>query len=94
MAISPDGARFWPSFPPRLWAPIAPIRQLQLIQTTHAYIEVHYVMSRELSLAEQQQMQSTLQSSLGYPYALSFHRHDQPIRRGALGKYEDFVSAV
>ncbi len=93
MAVTPDGRRFWPSFPTAAWTPVAPIRQIRLIQTTPEQVEVHYAMDRELTEVQAGRLAASLQESLGYAFAFSFHRVDD-IPAGANGKYEDFVSRL
>jgi phenylacetate-CoA ligase len=49
IAVYPDGRRFYPSFPASAWADIAPIRQIQLIQSSPENINIRLVMERELN---------------------------------------------
>jgi phenylacetate-CoA ligase len=92
LARAPDGRRYWPSFPTEAWMSIAPIRQIQLVQTSLRHIEVRYVMARELDSREQDLLGRSLRASLGHPYHFDLARCDEAILRGSNGKYEDFVS--
>ena len=93
MAVTPDGSRFWPSFPGESWMHVAPIRQLQLIQTARDRIEVTYAMERMLNDDEERQLTAALRSSLGFPYRMTCRWVDR-IPRSPNGKFEDFISQV
>jgi phenylacetate-CoA ligase len=94
LARTPDGRRYWPSFPAEVWMSIAPIRQIQLVQKSLRRIEIRYVMARALAAPEKEALARSLRGSLGHPYQLLFTRCDGPILRGRNGKYEDFVSEL
>jgi len=72
LIILPDGRRHWPSFPEHDWMPIAPIRQLQLVQKTPQSIEARIVAPRPLTEQEQVRLIDVLNASLGYPFLLLF----------------------
>ena len=72
---------------------IAPIRQVQLLQTEKNSIEVTYAMERELHPGEEQQLTAALHASFGYPYRISYRRVER-IERSGNGKFEDFISAL
>ena len=91
LAVTPDGKKFYPSFAAEVWAQIAPIRQIQLVQKSRVLIEVRMAMARDLQGDEARELISALRRSLGYPYEFAFVRMDS-IPRSASGKYEDFVS--
>ncbi len=93
MAVAPDGARFWPSFPGEVWMHVAPIRQLQLVQTGKDSIMVTYAMERELNSHEERLLTTALRTSLGYSYQLTCRRVES-IPRSPNGKFEDFISQV
>lgn len=93
MAVKPDGSHFWPSFPGENWMHVAPIKQLQLIQTGRDQIEVIFAMERELSDEEEHRLIGTLQTTLGFPYRMICRRVDQ-IPRSPNGKFEDFISRI
>jgi phenylacetate-CoA ligase len=94
LAVTPDGRRYWPSFPAEDWMHLAPVRQVQLAQTAPDHIEVRYVMARALTREEEGALTCALHASLGHPYALSFRRWEDPIIRAPNGKYEDFVCEI
>lgn len=93
MAVKPDGSHFWPSFPGETWMHVAPIKQLQLIQTGRDQIEVIFAMERELSDEEEHRLTGTLQTTLGFPYRMICRRVGQ-IPRSPNGKFEDFISRI
>jgi phenylacetate-CoA ligase len=93
LAVSPDGRKFFPSFPADTWARIAPIRQMQLVQQTPRRIEVRIAAERALDASEEQRLADALKRTLGYPFELTLVRLDA-IPRSASGKYEDFICEV
>lgn len=93
MLILPDGTRHWPSFPAEIWADIAPIRQIQLVQHSLRQIGVNLVIDQPLTPEQQQRFIRALQESLGYPFEIEL-RHVQQIERGANCKYEGFISLI
>lgn len=93
LIVLPDGRCHWPSFPEHDWMPIAPIRQLQLVQKTPQHIEARIVAPRPLTEQEQVRLTDVLNASLGYPFLFSFTYHEALVR-GKNGKFEDFVSEV
>lgn len=93
LALAPDGGKYYPSFAAESWSHIAPIRQVQLVQTSPREITVNLVAARPLEPAEQESLVLALRRTLGHPYELSLAYRDQ-IRRSASGKYEDFICQV
>lgn len=93
MATAPDGARFWPSFPGEAWMHVAPIRQLQLVQTGKDSIVVTYAMERELNGDEERLLTAALRTSLGFNYRMDCRRVER-IPRSPNGKFEDFISQM
>ena len=93
MLILPDGTQHWPSFPAEIWADIAPIRQIQLVQHSLRQIGVNLVIDQPLMPEQQQRFIRALQESLGYPFEIEL-RHVQQIERGANCKYEGFISLI
>jgi len=78
LARTPDGRRFWPSFPAEAWMAVAPIRQIQLVQKSLQRIELRYVMPRKLDATEQEALARALRDALGHPYGLHFTRMTGP----------------
>lgn len=93
MLTLPDGSRHWPSFPAEAWANIAPIRQIQLVQTDIQSIKANIVTTRPLSPGEEKGFIQALQSRFGYPFDISLN-YVYEIDRAKSGKYEDFMSMV
>jgi phenylacetate-CoA ligase len=93
MLVLPDGTQHWPSFPAEIWADIAPLRQIQLVQHSLQRIEAHFTCDQALTPEQQQDFIHALQQSLGYPFEIELH-HVQQIERGANCKYEDFISEI
>ncbi len=91
LAVAPDGGKFYPTFAAEVWADIAPIRQIQLVQKSRTDIEVRLVMPRPLTGDETGRLAAALRGCLGHPYTLTFARVDG-IARTPGGKYEDFVA--
>jgi len=93
MLTRPDGARYWPSFPAELWLDIAPFRQLRLVQKRLDWIEVQYVIDRDLNESQQRTLTSALQKQLDYPHEVTLARQAK-ISRTPNEKYEDFVNEI
>jgi len=93
LAAAPDGGKYFPSFPAGVWADIAPIRQIQLVQKTPRRIEVRFAAARDLEGDEELRLTAALRKSLGHPYEFTFVRLEQ-VPRSASGKYEDFICEV
>jgi phenylacetate-CoA ligase len=90
LAIAPDGRKFYPTFAAEVWADIAPIRQIQLVQKSRTRIEVRLAMPRPLSGEETRRLTAALLGCLVHPYELAFTCMES-IPRSPGGKYEDFV---
>lgn len=93
MMVLPNGSKAWPSFPSKIWAEVAPIEQLQLVQHEPDRLEARVVMPRKLSEDEANAITANLQKRMGWPLRIEFTYHDK-IDRGPRGKYEDFICKV
>ncbi len=93
MVTLPDGRQHWPSFPAEKWSPVAPIRQIQLVQRSRTDITARIAADRALGPGEEGQLTVVLQESLGYRFRITFEYLDE-IPRKANFKYEDFVSEI
>lgn len=93
LAMTPDGRKYYPSFAAEVWAGIAPIRQIQLVQKAPRRIEVRLAAARDLDAGEKDGLAAALRKSLGHPYEFEFVRLEA-IPRAASGKYEDFICEV
>ncbi|KAF0163197.1 MAG: hypothetical protein FD157_3360 [Rhodocyclaceae bacterium] len=87
----PDGTTHWPSFPGGLWRAVAPIEQFQLVQVALDRIEAKYIMNRELTPAEADQLENLLQERMGFPFRIDLKKVGS-IDRAASHKFEDFIS--
>lgn len=90
MAVDPNGRRFWPSFPAKLWVEFPVVRQLRLVQRTDARIEVRYRADREMTAQEKSGLNNALAASMRYGFDFHFVRVEK-IERGSSGKFEDFI---
>lgn len=90
----PDGRRFWPLFGMREFGELAPIHQMQFIQTTVDTLLIRYVCNRVLSDGEIQAVTDRVCAQVGYPFKLSFERSLSPLNAGAGYKFEEFKSLV
>ncbi len=93
MLVLPDGRTLWPSFPASLWQDIGGIQQIQLVQTSHAEIQVNYVAMRNLNEQDMAAFSEKVGARLGHPFNFTFKQFAE-IPRSKTGKYEDFVSQV
>lgn len=93
MIVLPDGKRHWPSFPLSLTLPVAPVRQLQLVQDRKDHVEARLVLEQDLTPGQSSALIKVLQKSLGYPFHLTLRRVRE-IPRNAGNKYEDFMTLL
>jgi phenylacetate-CoA ligase len=93
MLTTVDGKKYWPSFPSKLWRTIAPVRQLQLVQTDLARIKVNVVAERPLLAKEERRLREALLAKLPPKLHISLC-FMEAIPRSKSGKYEDFISLV
>ena len=87
----PDGSQHWPSFPEDRWAGIAPIGQLQVVQTAPDRIVVRVNAARALTAQETASLAAVFGDTLKFPYRIDIEPV-APFRRGA--KFEDFISEL
>jgi len=90
MVRTPDGRRYWPSFPASKWLAMAPIRQIQLHQVALDTIEVLLVMEGSLTEGQRNALTESLHATLNYPFAIIL-RPVNEIPAKPNGKYEDFI---
>jgi len=93
MVVSPEGKRWWPSFPVDIWEEAGDVRQFRLEQTAPDAIDVLLVMGEPLTDHIRHQLVDSLHRTLGYPFDLKF-RVVEEIPRSPSGKYEDFISRM
>lgn len=94
LMVLPDGRRFWPLFGMRQYGEIAPIQQMQFVQTAVDTLCIRYVCDRALSDAEMQAVTLRVTTQLGYPMTVSFERSERPLHVGTGYKFEEFKSLV
>jgi len=87
----PGGARRWGliGYP----TDIAPIEEIQLIQTALTEVRVRLVMSRALDDRETMALTAYLHDNLGYPFRFDFEYVDS-IRSSVNGKVEQIISLI
>lgn len=94
LMVMPDGRRFWPLFGMRQYGEIAPIQQMQFVQTAVDALCIRYVCERALSGLEMQKVAERVNAQLGYSMRISFERSLIPLNAGAGYKFEEFKSLV
>jgi phenylacetate-CoA ligase len=93
MLTLPSGDKQWPNLPSATLARLAPIGQLQLVQTTVQDIEVRLVMARPLTPAEETALTDFLTASFGHPFTYAITYVDE-IERTPGGKFEAVISRL
>lgn len=93
LLLTPDGTRRWVFLSTRRLMEIAPVIQLQLVQTGLHHVDVRLVVERSVTGAEEQAMRAHLGPLFGADMEFMFSYVDH-IHRGAGGKFEDFICAV
>ena len=89
----PDGTEHWPSFPEDRWAGIAPIRQLQVVQTAIDRVVLRAVVGRPLTPSEVDALRRIFAEVLCFPHEITVAEVDH-IPRPPNAKFEDFVSEL
>ncbi len=93
MLTYPSGDQIWPVVRPSHYSQIAPVRQVQMLQTSRESIEVRLVVASPLSIRHEETLARAIHESLGYPFQLDFKYWDQ-IPRSPGGKFEEFISSI
>lgn len=89
----PDGTEHWPSFPEDRWVGIAPIRQLQVVQTAIDRVMLRVVAGRSLTPDEIETLRRIFAEVLCFPHTITVVEVDE-IPRAPNAKFEDFVSEL
>jgi len=89
----PDGRIQRPSVGIVSYRNIAPVEQVQLIQTSLTDVRVLIVMDGTLTEDQETRMRAEIIKQLDHEFAISIDYVDA-IARGPTGKYEDFVSRI
>ncbi|MFN8088039.1 MAG: hypothetical protein U0R81_03530 [Mycobacterium sp.] len=93
LLLTPDGTRRWVFLSTKRLMEVAPLIQLQLVQTALDRVDVRLVVERAVSDDEEQDMRAHLGPlfEAGTEFTFSYVDH---IPRGPGGKFEDFICAV
>ncbi len=91
--ILPNGHRFRPGFLPSTLLPIAPIRQIQLVQLTRNDLKVRLAVARPLTAEEEGRLRDVIMERMHHDWTMDFEYVDE-IPRSAGGKYEDVLCLV
>jgi phenylacetate-CoA ligase len=89
----PTGETMWPRLPAHEWAPVAPIRQLQVVQDELDHIEARIVSTRPLTADEEGAFTAVLCRLLKYPFRVSL-TYLERVDRSRERKFDDFVSRL
>jgi phenylacetate-CoA ligase len=89
----PDGTEHWPSFPEDRWTGIAPIRQLQVVQTALDRVVLRVVVARPMTAVEIDAIRRVFAEVLCFPHEITVVEVDH-IPRAPNAKFEDFVSEL
>ena len=90
----PDGRRFWPLFGMRTYGEIAPINQMQFVQTALDEMLIRYLCDYALSGDQMKAVSERVRMQVGYPLKISFERALAPLNAGSGYKFEEFKSLV
>lgn len=90
----PDGRTFWPLFGMRKFGELAPIHQMQFVQTHLDALLIRYVCERPLTESERLAVSSRVCAMIEYPLRISFERSMSPLNAGTGFKFEEFKSLV
>lgn len=93
MLTTPDGNQYWPSLASSSLRNVAPVRQLQIVQTSLEALQLNLVVERVLSPDEEVALLALVQSRMPAPFVMTFN-YVPDIPRSDSGKYEDFYSLV
>ena len=94
LVLLPDGRRHWPLVGFAEFRTVAPVVQYQLIQETHAMIEVRLVVEASLTAKQEDDLRQIIQTALGHPFEIRFIYFPDKIPTGSNGKFEEFVCRV
>jgi phenylacetate-CoA ligase len=89
----PDGTQHWPSFPEERWVGIAPIEQLQVVQTALDEIVLRVAAKRALTAEENARLIAAFKDTLRFPHGIAIEQVAS-IPRKPNAKFEDFVSEI
>ena len=90
MLLQPAGGRVWPRLAPDVWASVAGVSDVQLIQRDAGHMEARVVRATPLDDSGERALTSALSAALGGSYEFTF-RYQDDIQRHANGKYERFI---
>jgi phenylacetate-CoA ligase len=90
----PDGRKVWPRLKTTAYGEVAPVHQLQLVQTSLTHIEARFAVDRPVTTEEQNRLREAIHDALGHPFEVSFTWFENEIPRSPGGKFEDFRSDI
>jgi phenylacetate-CoA ligase len=93
LVMLPDGRRYWPQLGQIQARALAPISQIQVVQTSLEAIELRYAAARDLTHAEREALAAIVCRSIGHPFEVAFVPLPS-IPRSPGGKFEDFICQV
>lgn len=89
----PNGEQRFPDFGVGFYGEIVPVRQFQVVQKTLRRMELHVVVDRRPTAAEEAAIKRRLNSQLMHEFEIHLVLRDS-IPRGPSGKYEEFRSEI
>jgi phenylacetate-CoA ligase len=93
MLHRPDGSTYWPTIGSISCRQVAPVAQLQMIQTSLDAIEVRITPDGPITEEHERDLLALFNERLGHPFKLKLVYVDE-IPRSQSGKYEEFLSRV
>ena len=93
MLHRPDGTTFWPTTGSNRCRKIAPVAQMQLVQTSLETVEARIVPDGPMTNEHRRDLLAHYRNALRYPFQIELVFVDE-IPRSKSGKWEEFVSLV
>jgi phenylacetate-CoA ligase len=93
MLVTATGERYWPTFGMRKASELAPIREIQFVQTAYDLVEARLVAAAPLTAEQDAALRAIILSRLPARFRVEIV-HCERIARAASGKFEDFVCEV
>jgi phenylacetate-CoA ligase len=93
MLHRPDGSTYWPTTGSKSCRKVAPVSQVQMVQTSLETIEVRIVPEGPITEEHERELMAVFRRVLGYPFEVKLVYVDE-IPRSKSGKYEEFLSLI
>jgi phenylacetate-CoA ligase len=90
LVLRPDGSRHWPLVGFHRWGDVFPVRQFQFVQRDRHTIEARMSAAGRPTREQESRLAAIIQEQLGHPFAIHFQWQEEPLPRGAGGKFEEF----